>query len=336
MGTNVLVVLVMKNAWINTSNRFKVQIIRKLLGDGSITKQKNRRPRLQINHTVSDYDWISYYFKHLKRELPLNPPYYYKHKDIRLKDGFSEIYYVQSRTSDIICYLKKTWYNNRTKVIPFTLLEKYFSLESLAWWYMDDGHLKVNNHIPQKIILSVENFTDEEIHSLIDFLYNKYRLPFAVDGQRRIALYKQADIYHFLDLIDPYTHISMQRKLRQISFLNKDKLAKKRTTIYLPENIQLIKPTAQINEALYNLDKLIKLYKRRKLNKYYVESIKEKGEKFNYQIAIEKDHINKLNFLKLNSGITYSGLTEMCFTYENKKRTLAKSLKFLSYYVELT
>lgn len=303
----------MKNAWINTSNRFKAQIIGKLLGDAGIKKQKNRKPRLQINHAAFDYNWISYCYKHLKRELPINPPCFYKQKDLRLKKGFSNIYYIQSRTSDIICYLERAWYKKRTKVIPFKLLEKYFTLESLAWWYMDDGHLKIKKHIPKKIILSVENFTNQEIDFLKSFLYSKYQLAFTIDGQRRIALYKQSDIHYFFDLINPYIHISMQRKLRAISFINKKKLAKKRTTIYLPKTIQLTKPTAQINKALFHLDRLIKLYKQGKLNEYYIHLFNIKVEKLSYQIVIEKDHINKLNFLKLNSGITYSELTRMCF-----------------------
>lgn len=29
----------------------------KLLGDGCITKQQNRKPRFQFMHTISDYDW---------------------------------------------------------------------------------------------------------------------------------------------------------------------------------------------------------------------------------------------------------------------------------------
>src|SRR5699024_7423772 len=122
---------------------------------------------------------------------------------------YSETYYVQYITYDIICYLNKTWYPHGEKIVPFHMLEKYFTAESLAWWYMDDGHLKVKNNTLQKIILSTESFSDNEILQLIHFLNVKFHLPFNIDGQKRIALYDQFHINYFLTLIAPFTHISM-------------------------------------------------------------------------------------------------------------------------------
>lgn len=301
------------NAWNNTSHRFKAQIIGKLLGDAGIKIQPNRKPRLQFNHVASDYEWSLYCYENLKSELPLNPPYFYKQIDPRIEKGYSLLYYVQSRTDDIICYLEKEWYHNQTKVLPFDSVEKHFTVETLAWWYMDDGHLKIENHIPRKIILSTENFTDDEIEFLIEFLQTKYKLPFAIDGQRRIAIYKQSDIHYFFELISPHTHISMQRKLKQVSFINNNQLEAKRTTIYLPSTINLDRPTVQINRALRNLDYLIHLYKQNKIHKYFIDIPIAEGKRKSYQIVINQENINKLNFLKLNSGVTYSNLAEQCF-----------------------
>lgn len=71
-------------AWNTTSNRFKAQIIGKLLGDAGIKIQPNRKPRLQFNHVASDYAWSHYCYENLKTELPLNPPVFYKQIDPHL------------------------------------------------------------------------------------------------------------------------------------------------------------------------------------------------------------------------------------------------------------
>lgn len=39
-------------------------------------------------------------------------------------------------------------------MIPFDFLYKYLNEEALAWWYQDDGHLKIYNDIQRKIIFS--------------------------------------------------------------------------------------------------------------------------------------------------------------------------------------
>lgn len=308
-------------AWLESSKRFKAQIIGKLLGDGGIKKQGNRKPRFQFNHMASDYAWSYYCYEQLQNFLPLNPPKLYKHIDPRLKSGYSLTHYVQSRTSDILCYLREEWYPNHKKIIPFNLIEDFFTPESLAWWYMDDGHLKIKKNIPQKIILSTENFTKNEIYSIITFLKNKYQLPFSVDGQKRIAIYNQFHIHYFLTLISPFTHISMQRKLKPFLFLPNSKFDAKRTTIYLSPSIQLNKPTYEINKALEHLDYFITLYKEKQIHQYFLPLPKYTSIRKSYQIVIKATFISKLTFLKENTGLTFSELVEGCFTYNRKTKT---------------
>lgn len=177
-----------KVAWLRSGNRFKGQIIGKLLGDAGIKRQERRKPRLQFNHVASDYAWSLYCYEQLCHDIPLNEPIYHRYEDARLKQGYSEIYYVQSRTDEIICYLNQTWYPHGEKIVPFHMLKKYFTAESLAWWYMDDGHLRVKDKTLEKIILSTESFTDDEILGLIQLLNEKFQLSFHIDCQKRIAI----------------------------------------------------------------------------------------------------------------------------------------------------
>src|SRR5699024_7752125 len=117
-----------------------------------------------------------------------------------------------------------------------------------------------------------------------EFLNGKYHLLFTIDGQRRIVIYKQSEIHYFFELIAPHTHISMQRKLKQVSFINNNQLDARRTTIYLPDSIKLNRPTTQINEVLNKLEYLIELYKQNRIHKYFIDfSISERTRK-SYQI----------------------------------------------------
>lgn len=304
----------MEKTWSDTTLSFKAKVIGKMLGDGSITKQEGRKPRFQFMHTSTDYNWSNYCYSQLSEFLPLNPPKYKKVIDPRLSKGYSLSHYVQSRTSDIITYLRPEWYSDARKVIPFHLMSKYFNRDSLAWWYMDDGHLKRKDNKPLKIILSTESFTRSENTRLVHFLKEKYHLQFHLDKQNRIILYDQFQVYYFLFLVLPYMHESMYRKLiNRYNFIFD--LSPKRTTIYLPASIQLRSPTKEINAALEKLDNLINCYKNGKFYEKYlfisknINEIQTKG----YQIIVDKENLMKLYFLNEVTGLTYSKLAEICF-----------------------
>lgn len=308
----------MKKSWLKTPKLFKSLIIGKLLGDGSVTKQKGRRPRFQFTHVHTDLDWSQYCYEHLSHSIPLNPPAYKKTIDPRLVKGYSLSYYVQSKTSNIICYLRKKWYSDTGKILPFNLINKYFNNQTLAWWYMDDGHLKIRKNTPQKIILSTDSFTTEENEWLINFLYKKYRLSFRLDKQNRIVLYDQFQIIYFLNLVKPYLHESMHRKI--IPYKNiKYKLPSRRTTIYLPASIEITSPTRQINTAFYILPYVIDSYQKGSFYKKYHDFLfnRQNVQPKSYQIVINSNNLSNLQLLKNLTGLTFSQLAELCFIYND-------------------
>lgn len=149
---------------------FYHRICGKLLGDGCITKQGNRKPRFQFIHRTEDFGWSNYGYMRLKDFIPLSAPVYQKVIDKRLKKGYSERNVVQSRTHPLLTQLYEIWYPNGKKVVPFHFLNKYLNEEALSWWYQDDGHLKVVNGKMNKIILSTDGFTEEENNQLIKLL----------------------------------------------------------------------------------------------------------------------------------------------------------------------
>ncbi|MGM8215206.1 hypothetical protein ACLIA0_06465 [Bacillaceae bacterium W0354] len=132
----------------------------KLLGDGNLTLQDGRKPRLRFSHSVRDKEWCFYCYDQLKMFLSINEPKYRKNVDHRITKGYTEQFYVQSKTHPILCQIKDQWYINRVKIIPREIIIHYLSPLALSWWYLDDGHLKLSKSgTPLKIILSTESFT---------------------------------------------------------------------------------------------------------------------------------------------------------------------------------
>lgn len=299
---------------INSSD-FNYFICGKLLGDGTITKQDGRKPRFQFMHRSEDLGWVKHCYIHLKDYIPLNPPAYKRVVDTRLRKGYSESFFVQSKTAPIITDLYELWYPEGKKKLPFQFVEKHLNEQALAWWYQDDGHLKVVNNVIQKIILSTDNFSVEENERLIQLLFHKFKLKFHKDGQNRLILYDQFQIIYFLHLVAPWLHDSMSRKSLPEQSL---RAIAKRTTIYLPATFKLDKPTDEINEKLNLLNNLFfngnSMVSIDYIFATFNSLIENKGDKKSYQILINDNHRLTLAILRQQTGLTISKLTEYCFS----------------------
>ncbi|MEK4023914.1 endonuclease [Sporosarcina sp. FSL W7-1283] len=290
------------------------RICGKLLGEGSITKQGNRNSWFQFIHRIEDLGWAEYCYSQLKEVLPLTPPVYKRIIDTRLKKGFSECYTVQSRTHEVITGLYQTWYPAGKKKIPFQFLNRYLNEEALSWWYQDDGHLKVVNGKMSKVILSTDSFSTEKNIQLIALLFDKFGLHFAFGGQNRLILYNQFQITYFLKLVSPWISEAMKRK-EAVELPRRP--VSKRTTIYLPSTISLLKPTAEINEKLNRLDTLIchdgKIVCHASLFKLFTENCSAVSEISAYQIRIQDFQREKLASIRQQTGLTVSQLVDYCF-----------------------
>ncbi|WP_284036440.1 endonuclease [Neobacillus sp. 114] len=298
---------------------FYSKICGKLLGDGCFTRQKGRKPRFQFIHKAEDFEWANYCFNELKDFIPLNSPKYKQVNDTRIKRGFTECYYVQSRTNEIITQLDRIWYPERVKQIPFPFKDSYLNEETLAWWYQDDGHLKEENGIPRKIILSTDNFTPDENLQLINILRGKFHLHFSIDGQNRLILYDQPQIIYFNRLICPYLHSSMDRKIIKFNERATKKFPRI-TTVHLPDNLLINKPTSEINQQL---DKLPYLYEMIDYRESYLEFYNKKirflrnqQSKKTYQVKFNNKQWYYLDNIKQKTGLNYSQIVLICFKFD--------------------
>lgn len=299
---------------MNESGGFHNYICGKLLGDGCITKQEGRKPRFQFMHRTEDVGWTEHCYDQLKDFIPLSPPTYRKVIDARIKKGYSESYIVQSRTDEVITNLYEQWYPSGKKVLPFDFIEKYLNEQALAWWYQDDGHLKIVNGTVSKIILSTDSFSNKENNRLIQLISDKFNLSFVMDGQNRILIYDQFQIIYFLHLVSPWLDESMNRKALPVQPLRP---IAKRTTIYWPLKFNLLKPTSEINEKL---DKLHSLFDDRNMEiciqtifSTFNPLLAHRDDVKGYQIIIHENHRHTLASIRQQTGITISQLTEYCF-----------------------
>lgn len=288
----------------------------KLLGDGSITQQVGRKPRFAFNHASKDKEWCFYCYHSLNQNIPLSPPAYKRSTDPRVKKGFSESYYVQSKANPLITNLRPIWYPENKKVLPFDYISRHLDALALAWWYQDDGHLKKENEIPRKIILSTESFTHAENQFLINLLYHRFNLHFALDGQNRLLLYDQFQIHYFLYLITPYLIPGMHRKLIHFNTIKSNVFSSKRTTVYLPALLKLKHPTKEINEQL---SILTALYDEIKRERFYSNVLLNTVEELStqelkpYQIVIKPNNLELCLILKNITGLNMGQLASLCF-----------------------
>lgn len=287
----------------------------KLLGEGCMTKQDRRKPRFQFMHRTEDFGWAYHCYEQLVNDIPVNRPAYRKVVDKRLSKGFSESYVVQSKTDELITSLYKIWYPHGKKRLPKQWIHQHMDERSLAWWYQDDGHLKLVNGVMHKIILSTDSFTVEENEFLKCLLWNKWKLNFRTDAQNRLILYDKFQIHYFLHLISPWLHESMNRKSLVIQPLQP---IATRTTIYLPSIYRIKKPTAEINEKLNSLvtlfiDSTTNTVCTNHIFHTFLQLRSEPKDMNNYQIVIREAHRLNLARIRQQTGLTISELVEYCF-----------------------
>ncbi|REB08865.1 endonuclease [Sporosarcina sp. BI001-red] len=281
----------------------------KLLGDGCIVQQEGRKPRFQFIHRLEDEQWSEYCYEKLKPYIPLALPFYRKTMDPRMTKGYTESIMVQSKTSAIITELRTIWYPNDIKQLPFSFIQTHLNAEALAWWYQDDGHLNIHNGVMKKIILSTDNFSSEENSTLIQLAYKKFNLRFAIDAQNRLLLYEQAQIIRFLQIVSPYLQPSMSRKAHYPIPI---KPIANRTTVYLPQDFKLIRPTQEINDSLRHLSIEYGNISGTEMNDLIILQILKQrwkqSTKKPYQIKIPEEYRVWLAQLRQTTGLTISEL----------------------------
>lgn len=258
----------------------------KMLGDGSINRN-HKSYRFCFLHKLADKSYAEYCYQLFSPYLPFGSRC--KHIDgifdKRTEKTYYRIYY-QSLTSPIINWLHTVWYREGRKVVPVDWIYDNFNSETLSIWYQDDGCLKGSG---QRIILSTESFSNEEINFLQQLLRDKFNIFANIDIQNRLDISSRLEVQKFLALVEPFIHPSMERKsMTEIwrdwqkgwPLCKVEQCGVMRTSIYLPYGLFQCIGVQNYSPMLNNLlDEW--------LDKQWYENIIEPNKRYNWLLSHE-------------------------------------------------
>ena len=152
-----------------------------ILGDGSISKNQQTTPdiyRLSKTHGMCQREYC----------LFCSELFDCKTKET-LKSGYTGLPEVRFSSKSFLInkdFISASYDNEMKKKITKDI-EKYFTLRTLALWYMDDGSCHRKNAISNmdSIRFHTEGFSYEENEILKDILYNKFGIESKISKYKR-------------------------------------------------------------------------------------------------------------------------------------------------------
>lgn len=215
-----------------------------MLGDGYINLN-HKAPRFCFLHSLKDKEYAVHCYNLFSSYLPYGEncsreSYIY---DKRTNKRYGRIYY-QSMTAPILRKFYLFWYPDGYKKIPLDWVERYLEADGLALWYQDDGCLKNKD---DRIILSTDAFQNEEVSFLKKLLKRKFKINSTIDSQGRLDISSRREVRKFQSLIEPFIHLSMERKSMMKNFKSwkyewerkEEKKTIFRTSLYLPYDLYI-------------------------------------------------------------------------------------------------
>lgn len=200
-------------------------IIGSLLGDGSLTKAKNKQnSSYREGHSSKQKEYLLWKKNILEKNLDIVMRYNeYPHKIYK-----SITCRIESNAHSYFTKLYKLFYPNHKKQLPFKFIEKYFNELSLAILIMDDGYVNWRNKTISEITLCVSNFSDEEVLFLNQLLYSKFDLIGKISKQKNkypIIRFYGNSARKVIQLISPYvSKIECMKYKIDFKFLSDNKL----------------------------------------------------------------------------------------------------------------
>lgn len=284
-----------------------------LLCNGRIMSSESNHSYFRFTFKSSQYEWAHFCYQQLALYLPEIYIEKQRNNDARNKLGYTEHIVIQSPPCEVAKEIHPLWYQGGSKILPLPFIEQFINEQALSWWYQNCGHLKAKeNGTLEKLILSTEQWNEEELPLLQYVLNKKFHLLFSIDGQRRLLLYDQLQINHFLAIIAPWIHPIFSYKTKNTTYL---KAIAKRTTIRLPNQISLAKPTAEINHIVKQYADLITITDENFQRLNYAR--KENNKSTRYQVGLTEQNRNILCRLQADTGLTLGEIVQECFEQHN-------------------
>lgn len=108
-------------------------------------------------------------------------------------------------------YFREKFYPEEKKIIPMDIIERYFTAQSLAYMFMDDGFKMKSGYAIATNCFSIEN-----LQEFIDFLKNRFGLSVSI-FKSHVLYIKTSSKDLFTSLVSPYVIDCMKYKLHTVS-----------------------------------------------------------------------------------------------------------------------
>ncbi len=196
----------------------KSVIFGSLLGDGTIQidkKHKGSNGIFRISHTTKDKEYLLWKYEVLKDLCRKEPT-------IRVRKRWGKSHQsirFHTKALPYLTYLRKVFYRGNRRIISQKILAQLDEM-ALAVWFMDDGCVSILHHKKygsrsRYIGIALHRYSDKERDMVIDYFKRRWD----IDGWRKeksgsivIGSHKGQK---FLDLIKPYIHPCMKRKIKE-------------------------------------------------------------------------------------------------------------------------
>lgn len=182
------------------SKKQEVILIGLMLGDG-LLELKYRYPRLRIDHSLKQKEYVDWLYSHFKDFCSEKP-----HQLDRVDSRNGKTYYhylFSTKISSALMKYHKLFYSVGRKIIPKSLIFLLKDRLSLAVWYMDDGFKRSDCN---SLYLCTSGFTLEEQRFLQEILQKRYgfqtKIHFA--GKNSRIYFPVNSAKGFCDLIKPF------------------------------------------------------------------------------------------------------------------------------------
>lgn len=169
----------------NLTDREISILIGTLLGDSCVryVHDKCKYPMLSFSHCYKQFEYFLFKKNQLENLMSSYNVYTkVPSKSNKFQNGPYQTCQYNGKNMKCLIPIRDAFYINNIKTIPMELIEKYFTEESIYYWFMDDGCYDKSNNSYK---ISTECLKKEDLEKLIIFLFEKFNLSFSIkkDGE---------------------------------------------------------------------------------------------------------------------------------------------------------
>lgn len=184
-------------------------ILGSLLGDGcvSYSGKYSKNCRLQISHSMKQYDYLKYKYDILKSlcntGISIRDRY-----DSRFKEPNYQTCEIKTKSLEVFTNYRKRWYDKKGQK-HLNIVSSISNIEALgiAIWFMDDG-----TRDGVSFSLATQSFLIDSIQFLQAILYTKFNIETSI-RKDKVLYIKRKSRETFINLIKPHIIDSMAYKI---------------------------------------------------------------------------------------------------------------------------